>query len=133
MIPPTRVFLQSLFVATIVLAPSRISRVGLGRASVTPNWVRSGQRARTTTILLEPFGPSTMNPSIHRLSPVPAGSRVATFATKPGVGGGVGVGVGVGVGIGVGVGAGGGPGTAALACENSEVLPAGSVAVAVMN
>jgi hypothetical protein len=70
----------------------------------------------------EPCGPCTMNPSIRTLSSVPTGSRVETLATKPGVA------VGIGVGVEVGVGVGGGPEISTLA-ENSEVLPAGSVAV----
>jgi hypothetical protein len=41
--------------------------------------------------LVEPFGPSTMNPSISTLSSVPTGSRVATLPTKPGDGDGDGV------------------------------------------
>src|SRR5687768_13576805 len=127
MIPPTWVFRQSLFDAINALLPSRISSVGLANASVTPNWVRNGPSARTMIFLVEPFGPRTMNPSMSTLSSVPTGRRVATLATKPDAG------VGVGVGVGVGGGGGGGPGTMALACENSEVLPKGSVAVAVMN
>ena len=61
---------------------------------------------------------------------MPTGSLVETFATKPGVG--VGLGVPVGVAVGVGVGVGGAPEISTLA-ENSEVLPAGSVAVAADN
>src|SRR5687768_14276655 len=133
MIPPTCVFRQSLFDAINALLASRISSVGFANASVTPNWVRNGPSARTMIFLVEPFGPRTMKPSMSTLSPVPTGRRVATFATKPGVAPGVGEGPGVGVGVGLGVGVGAGPGTSELAIENSEVLPFGSVAVAVMN
>src|SRR3954463_1349552 len=73
--------------------------------------------------LTDPTGPWTMTPSIRTLSSVATGRRVETLATRPGVGGGVGVPPGVGVGVG------GGPEISTLA-DNSEVLPAGSVAVA---
>src|SRR3954463_13433987 len=75
--------------------------------------------------LTDPTGPWTMTPSIRTLSSVATGRRVETFATRPGVG----VGVGVPPGVGVGVGEGGGPEISTEA-ENSEVFPAGLVAVA---
>src|SRR3954463_14055097 len=46
--------------------------------------------------LIEPTGPWTIKPSIRTLSSVPTGSRVETFATRPGAGVGEGVSVGVG-------------------------------------
>src|SRR4051794_26771159 len=102
MMPPACVVRQSLFVATIALLPSWISKVGFANASGIPKGISDGPIARTRIFLVEPAGPWTIKPSIKTSSSVPTGRRVETLATNPGVAVAVGVAVGVAEAVGVG-------------------------------
>src|SRR3954462_7356888 len=103
MMPPSCVVFQSLLNPIWALLELNIPRVGLRSASVIPKRMSDGPIARTRIFLVEPAGPWTMNPSIKALSPVPAGSRVETLPTRPGVEVAVGVPVAVAVGLAVAV------------------------------
>jgi hypothetical protein len=71
---------QSLLASTKLPLPPRNSRQGSARTPVTPNCVRVGPSARTTT----GFGalPPTMSPPIKILSPVPTYPRVETLPRR---------------------------------------------------
>src|SRR4051812_18802691 len=104
MMPPISVVFQSLLDAIWAVAELKMPSVGLASPSGIPKGMSEGPIARTRIFWVAPAGPCTMNPSIKALSPVPAGSRVETLATTPGLAVAVAVGVAVGVAVAVAVG-----------------------------